>query len=165
MSDQSQRTWEDALESLRRAANELQSAVTGLVASSGGESEEASRLKADVSRLERAAGELRAKMASETERQRSEVESSFDRQRAEERVSQMRTSLEELAAMATSLAAQMAAAAGSGLKQAEPELKAAVRSIEDVAGSTAAWMRATLDATLEQRSGRPEAERPTLDDL
>ena len=165
MSDKSSSSWEEAVEALRRAAKELQSAAGGLTAPTAEESQAASRLRADVSQLERSAGDLMAKLSVELERQRSHVGSSINRQRVDETSSQLKESLEELASLAVVLASQIAAAAGSGLKQAEPELKAAVRSIEDVAGSAAAWMRAAVDPVREEGRGSHGAGQPPLDDL
>ena len=165
MGDKSQRSWEDAIETLRGAASQLQAAVTGLTAPTTEEREEVARLREDAASLQRSAGALMAKFASELERQRSDIASSIDRQRAEESASTLRASLEELATLAANLATRIAAAAGSGLKQSEPELKSAVRSIEDVAGSAAAWIASTLDATREQRGRTSQPGQPPLDDL
>ena len=165
MSEPGNRWWDEMVDALRRAAAEVRSALGRTGSPSPDEDAAATRLKGDVSRLEQSATELLSKLSTGLGERRSEIETSFDRQRAERSAEQMKASLEELAALAGSLTSNIASAASSSLKHAEPELKTAVRALEDVAGSAASWIRAVVDPARDQR-GKPSSEgKPPLDDL
>jgi hypothetical protein len=165
MTDTGSRSWEEALDALRRAAGELRAAAGSSLPGGPVDDERARRLKADIGRLEGSARDLVGKFTDDLGARRAEIESSIDRERAERSAAQIQTSLEDLAAMATDLASQVVAAAGSSLKQAEPELKAAVREIENVAGSAANWVRSTIDAPERGAGGQARSGQPPLDDL
>jgi hypothetical protein len=165
MSDSGSRSSDDVIAALRSAAAALHDAIRRAGTASADEQAAAARLKEDVSRLEQSATELVAKLSGSLEQQRTEVESSFDREHAERTAGQLRSSLEELAALASALAASVAAAAGSSIQQAEPELKAAQRSLEDVVGSAAVWVRAAVDPARDQRGNLSREGRPPLDEL
>jgi hypothetical protein len=165
MNDANRQSWEEAVDALRRAASEVRSAAGRASGPSAEEDAAATRLKADVSRLEHSAADLRAKLSGSLEQQRETVESSFDRERAQTSSDQIRASLEELAAVAARLTSEVASAAGKSLKDAEPELKTAVRSLEEVAGSTAAWVRAVIDAPDNKRPERSATGQPPLEEM
>ena len=57
------------------------------------------------------------------------------------------------------------AVAKSSATQAEPELKTAIRSLEDVAGSAASWVKAVIDPDRSSRKNTEESGKPPLDDL
>jgi chromosome segregation ATPase len=165
MSDPGNRSWDEMVDRLRRAAAEVLAAA-GSAGSPGTDDEAtATRLKSDVARLERSASELRSKLSASIAERRTEIETSFDRERAERTTDQLKSSLDELAALAANLASGVAAAASSSLKQAEPELKTAARALEDVASSATAWVRSVVDPTREQPGAPSSQERPPLDDL
>jgi uncharacterized phage infection (PIP) family protein YhgE len=165
MSDIGNQSWDEAVDSLRRAAGEVRSALGRTASPSGDEDAAAARLKDDVSRLEQSASDLLTKLSAGLGERRTEIESSFDRERVERSAEQMKGSLEELAALAGSLTSHMASAASGTLKQTEPELKTAVRALEDVAGSAASWIRTVIDPAREKQ-GTPSPEgQPPLDDL
>lgn len=165
MSESSRRSWDEAVDALRKAASDVRAAVGRSDAPGAEEDAAATRLKSDVSRLEQSASDLLATLSSALGQQRSELESSFDRERADKSADQIRTSLEELASLAGRLTSDVAAAAGGSLKQAEPELKTAIRALEDVAGSAASWVRAAIDPPRERRQGSGPEGTPPLDDL
>ncbi len=165
MSESGRRSWDEAVEALRRAATEVRSAVGNSDTPGAEEDAAATRLKADVTRLEQSATELRTKLAGGLDQSREELESSFDRERAQQSADQIRVSLEELGALAGRLTSDIASVAGSSLKQAEPELKGAVRALEDVAGSAASWIRAVLDSPAGSDRKAPGNDRPPLDPM
>ena len=165
MTDAGTRSWDEMVDALRRAAADVRAALGNAETPGAAEDAAATRLKSDVSRLEQSASDLRTKLSAGLGETRSEIESSFDRERAERSADQMKASLQEFAALAGSLTSDIGAAASSSLKQAEPELKIAVRALEDVAGSAASWVRAVIDP-VRDRQGNPSPEgRPPLDDL
>lgn len=165
MSEPGSRSWDEIVDALRRAAADVRAAVGRSGSLSAAEDAAGARLKSDVSRLEESAAELLAKLSAGLAERRSEIETSFDRERAERSADHMKASLEELAALAGGLTSSIATAAGSSLKQAEPELKTAVRALEDVASSAASWVRTVVDPARD-RQGNPASEgRPPLDDL
>ena len=165
MSDPGNRSWDEVVDRLRRAATDVRAAA-GSAGSTGMEEDAAAaRLKSDVSRLEQSASDLRSKLSASIAERRTEIETSFDRERAERTTKQLKSSLDELAALAANLASGVAAAASSSLKQAEPELKNAARALEDVAGSATAWVRSIVDPAREQPGPSSSQERPPLDDL
>lgn len=165
MNDANRQSWDEAIDALRRAAGEVRSAVGRGGEPSVAEDAAAARLKADVSRLEQSAAELRAKLAGGLEAQRAEVGSAFDRERAGQSADQIRASLEDLAAVAGRLTSEVAAAAGESVKRADPELKSAIRALEDVAGSAAAWVRAVVDPATEARPGAARRDEPPLEEM
>ncbi len=165
MTHSSSRSWDDVVDALRSAAAEVRSAIGRTGPPTADEDAAATRLKGDVSRLEQSASDLLAKLSGELDQQRSELGSSFDRERAERSADQIKGSLEELASLARGLTSDVASAAGTSLKQAEPELKTAVRALEDVAGSAVSWIRATIDPPTAQRQDAPTEGKPPLDDL
>jgi hypothetical protein len=77
----------------------------------------------------------------------------------------MKTALEELALLARRVTADIASATNSTLKQSEPELNNVARSLEDVAGSAASWIRSAIDPTKDQPRQQASPNRPPLDDL
>ena len=163
MTETNRRSWEEAVDALRKAAGEVRAAAGRAADPSAEEDAAAGRLKEDVSRLEQSADDLRAKLAAGFEREREHLESSFDRERAQQSTDQVRAALEELAAVAGRLASDAAAAAGKSLKHAEPELRSAVRALEDVAGSTAAWVRTVIDPPAGRHDQSASDERPPLE--
>ena len=165
MNDAGRQSWDDAIDALRRAASEVRSAAGRAAAPSAEDDAAAARLKSDVSRLEQSATELRDRLSGSLAQQRETLQSSFDRERAQTSTDQIRASLEELAAVAGRLTSDVAAAAGTSLKYAEPELKNAIRALEDVAGSTAAWVRAVIDSPAGKRQPGTSPEQPPLDEM
>ena len=165
MSDSGSKSWDEMVDRLRQAAAEVRAAVGNVGPPETGEDAASTRLKSDVSRLERSASELRSRLTASIAERRTEIETSFDRERAERTADQLKSSLEELAALAAGLASGVAAAATSTLKQAEPELKSAARALEDVAGSATAWVRSVVDPNREQPRKSSSEGRPPLDDL
>ena len=165
MSDPGNRSWDEMVDRLRRAAADVLAGVGSAGSSGTDDDATATRLKSDVARLVRSASELRSKLSASIAERRTEIETSFDRERAERTTEQLKSSLDELAGLAVNLASGVAAAAGTSLKQAEPELKAAARTLEDVAGSATAWVRSVVDPAREQSGTSTSQERPPLDDL
>lgn len=165
MSEKANRSWDEVLESLRQAASDLRSSIGGRISPEPTDSSDAAQVKRDVLRLEESARELFAKIATALDEQRTEIASSLDRERAERSAGQLKSSLEDLATLAKNLVASLTSATARSVEQAEPELKAASRALEDVAGSAVAWMRNTLDQARDRRV-RPGGEGgPPLDDL
>ena len=164
MSDTNRQSWDEAIDALRRAANEVRSAVGRDAQPSAEEDAAAARLKEDVSRLEQAAGNLRGRFTEGFEAQRERVETSFEKERAQQSADQLRAALEELVSIATRLTADVASTAGESVKQADPELKRAISVLEDVVRSAAAWARTIIDPP--GRSGRETSgSRPPLEDM
>ena len=165
MSGTGKRSWDEVVDSIRSAASDVRSAAGRAGAAGADEEAAATRLKGDISHLEQSASDLLGNFARTLDQQRSDVTASFDRQRAEASTDQIRTSLEELAALATRLTSDVASAAGSSLKQAEPDLKNAVRALEDGSASAAAWIRTTIDPPREGPTSTSSADRPPRDSL
>ncbi len=165
MSDSSKQSWNESVAALRSAASDVLAALGRAQTPGAAEDAATTRLKGDVTRLERSATELLGKLSSGLEHQRSELETSFDRERAEKNADQIKTSLEDLASLATRLTSDIASAAAGSLKQAEPELKTAVRALEDVAGSAGEWIRAALDTPRSRPADAKTEAKPPLDDL
>jgi uncharacterized phage infection (PIP) family protein YhgE len=158
-------SWDEMVNSLRKAAGEVRSALGRAGSASVGDDAAAARLKDDVSRLEQSASALTAKMSSGLRERRAEIDSSFDQERAQRSAEQLKSSLEELAALAGSVTADIASAANSTLKQSEPELKNVARTLEDVVGSATSWIRNAIDPAQERPEERAPGNRPPLDDL
>jgi hypothetical protein len=165
MSDTNRQSWDEAIDALRRAANEVRTAARRSAEPSAEEDAAATRLKSDVSRLEQSAAELKDKLSGSLGQQRETLESSFDRERAQASTDQIRSSLEDLVAVAGRLTSDIASAAGKSLKDAEPELKNAVRSLEDVAGSVAAWVRAVIDPKVGKQDEPRSEGKPPLEEM
>lgn len=165
MSAPDNRSWDEMVDTLRKAAGDVRSAIGRAGSPSADEDAAAARLKGDVARLEQSASELIVKISAGLRERRSEIETSFDRERAQQTADQMKSSLEELATLASSVSADMASAASSTLKQSEPELKNVARALEDVAGSAASWIRSAIDPTKEQPEKQSSQNRPPPDDL
>lgn len=165
MSDAGKKSWDDGVDALRRAVNDLRSATGVDQAESPEEQAAAARLKADVSRLEESAANLRTKLTAGFDAQRDEFESSIDRDRAEQSVSQLRASLDDLVEMAKTVTRDFGAVAKSSATRAEPELNTAIRSLEDVAGSATSWVKAVIDPDRSTRRNAEGSGKPPLDDL
>jgi gas vesicle protein len=165
MSAPDNRSWDEIVDTLRKAAGEVRAAMGRAGSSSADDDAAAARLKGDVSRLEQSASELISKISAGLRERQSEIDSSFDRERAQRSAEQMKSSLEEFATLAGSVSADIASAASSTLKQSEPELKNVARALEDVARSAASWIRSAIDPTREQPGKQSSQERPPLDDL
>lgn len=159
MADERKRTWDDGVDSLRKAVHDLRAAVGDHPTNDPGEEAAANRLKEDVARLEAAANNLRGRLGAEFDAQREEFDVSSDRQRAEESIGHMRTSLDELVTMARSVVTDLGSVARSTAKQAQPEVKIAVQTLEDVAGSLTNWVRTVIDSDAS-RSGPKDSDRP-----
>ena len=80
MSDAGNKSWDEGVDALRRAVNDLRSATGVDQAESPEEQAAAARLKADVSRLEASAANLRTKLTTGFDTQRDDFESSIDRE-------------------------------------------------------------------------------------
>jgi hypothetical protein len=166
MSESDRRSWDEIVHRLQAVAGELRSAAGRPRTTSEEEEAAASRLKADVTRLEDSAAELRAKMASGLDSQRTEFEAAFDRERAEQTAGQFRSAFDELVDLARTVSSELKSATENSYMRSQPELKSAIRALEDVAISAAAWVRAVVDSAEARRSGeRGTAEKPRLDDL
>lgn len=145
MSERESTSWEDVVDRLRGAANDLRSAAGRSGPASPEEEAAAQRLKEDVSRLEQSAADLKAKLSSGFDAQREEFESSVDRERAEQAAGQLRASIDELISLTGVVATELKSAAESSFTHAQPELRSAIRTLEDVAGSAASWVKAIID--------------------
>jgi DNA anti-recombination protein RmuC len=165
MNESPSRSWDDTVNRLRGAAKELQDVTIDAASTTPEARIAADQLKSDISQLERSASDLLVKLASGFEQQRPDVESSLDRERVEQNADQLKSSLEELADQAGKLATEVAAAAKTSVDQADPELKAAMRALDNVVGSAAAWIRAAVDAERAQSGNPVSRDRPRLDDL
>ena len=111
MSETPRQSWDEAVDALRQAARELRDALGREESPSADATVAATRLKDDVSRLERSASDLKTKLASSLDQQRAELESNFDRERAERSTGQLKASLEELGSLASTLTADARASA------------------------------------------------------
>lgn len=160
MTDQGQKSWDDGVDALRKAVHDLRAAVGDHAASDPGEEAAANRLKEDVTRLEAAAKNLRGRLGAQFDTQREEFDVSSDRRRAEQSLGQMRTSVDELVNLAGSVAADLGSVARSTARQAQPEVKMAIQTLEDVAGSLTNWVRTVIDSEASSRSGTKDSDRP-----
>jgi hypothetical protein len=165
MSDASRQTWDEVIDALRKAAGDVRAALGGAGEPTAEEQAAAARLKSDLTRLEQSAVNLRAKLSESIDQQRSDRAETFDRERAQQSADQIRVSLEELASVAGRLTTAVAAAAGESVRQSEPELRHAIRSLEDVAGSAAAWVRTVIDPSVEPRSSASRQSGPPLEEM
>jgi Zn-dependent M16 (insulinase) family peptidase len=165
MSAPDNRSWDEMVDTLQKAAGDVRSAIGRAGSPSADDDAAAARLKRDVARLEQSASELIVKISAGLRERRSEIETSFDRERPQRAAEQMNASLEELAVLAGRVAADITSAANSTLKQSEPELNNVARTLEDVAGSAASWIREAIDPTREQPGEQSSQNRPPLDDL
>lgn len=163
MSEPTSRTWEEALGALRQAAVELKSSLSQAASSAEDAEPTPGRLKHDLDRLLQSGSELQSKFVEGFERQRPDVVSNVDKERAEKSASQLKHSLEEFATLAVDVTTGVAAAAQSSLKQAEPELRTAVRSLEDMTSSVTAWLSNSID-TRRSGDGTP-TRKPPLDEM
>jgi chromosome segregation ATPase len=162
MSDSERRSWEDIVDRLQRAATELRSAAGRPHERSAEEEAAAARLKADVSRLEQSAADLKEKLTSGFDRQRSEV----DRERVEQSTGQIKVALDELIDLARSVTTDLGTAAESSYRNARPEVRTAIRTLEDVASSAGAWIKSAIDPSRERHHGQRDAgPRAPLDEL
>lgn len=137
-------SWDELVDRLRGSVNELRGAVGRPVDCNPGEEAAAQRLRADLSRLEETAARLRASFASSLDAQKSGL-GGEERVKAEETAGQLKDSLQELLGMARNVAADVKAGAQATYTQSEPELKSAIKSLEEVAVSTGAWIRTVID--------------------
>jgi hypothetical protein len=166
MSDSGRQSWDEIVDRLQAVAGELRATAGRPRTTSEEEEAAASRLKADVTRLEESAAELRAKMASGLDSQRSEFEAAFDRERAEQTADQFKSAFDELVGLGRMVSGELKSAAENSYMRSQPELKSAIRALEDVANSAAAWVRAVVDSAEARRSGAScTAAKPHLDDL
>lgn len=157
-------SWDEALARLRGAVGELGTAASRMGDAGADEAAAKDQLKQDVTRLEHAASALLAKLQGELDVKRVGIEASFDKERAERSTGQVKASLEELADLTTNVARNVAAETAGSLRQAEPELNSVSRALDDVLGSAATWVRATIDPERE-RMRSSAVRRPALDDL
>lgn len=137
-------SWDELVDRLRGSVNDLRSAVGRPADSNPGEEAAAQRLKADLSRLEETAARLRASFASSVDAQKADI-GDEERAKAEETAGQIRESLQELLGMARSVASDIKAGAQATYAQSEPEVKSAIKTLEDVAVSTGAWVKTVID--------------------
>jgi hypothetical protein len=137
-------SWDELVDKLRGAVNDLRGAVGRPVDSNPGEEVAAQRLRADLSRLEETAARLRASFARSLDEQKAGI-GGEERVKAEETTGQLKESLQELLGMARGVAADVKAGAQATYTQSEPELKSAIKSLEEVAVSTGSWIKAVID--------------------
>jgi hypothetical protein len=157
------RSWDEALGALRQAAGELKSSLGGVVGNAEDPQPTPSRLKHDLDRLLQSGAELQSKFVEGFERQRPDIVSRIDREKAEKSAHQLKNSVEEFATLAVKVTTEVTSAAQSSLKQAEPELRTAVRSLEDLTSSLAVWISDSIDT---RRVGDSHPTRkPPLDEL
>jgi hypothetical protein len=165
MSEANGKSWEDIVDRLQGVVNELRGAAGRPRATSPEEAAAAERLKANISRLEKSATEVRSRLGQVLETQRGEYANAFDRERAEQAAGQFRVAFDELIGLGRSVAHDLRSVAETTYTQAQPELKSAIRTVEDVASAAAAWLRAAIER--ERRSGerRSTGKGTPLDDL
>lgn len=144
-------SWDDIVDRLRGSVNDLRAAAGRPADASPEETVAADRLKADVSRLEQSAARLKATFTDGINAQKSGLEESFDRDRAEKSTTQIKDSVNEILNLSKSLALDVKDAAQSSYASAEPELKTAIRTLEDVAASAGAWVKAVIDPNKSDR--------------
>lgn len=143
-------SWDELVDKLRGSVNELRGAVGKPVESNPGEEAAAQRLRTDLSRLEEKAARLRASFATSLDEQKSGI-GGEERVKAEETASQLKDSLQELLGMARGVATDIKAGAQATYTQSEPELKSAIKSLEEVAASTGSWIKAVIDPQRQSR--------------
>jgi hypothetical protein len=165
MSDPNGKSWQDIVDRLQGAANDLRNATGRPRGATPEEEAAAARLKANISRLEQVASELRSKLGHVLETQRGEYENAFDRERAERTAGQFRAAFDELIGLARSVTLDLKSVAESTYAQAQPELRSAIRSVEDVAGAAAAWVRAAIDRDRNSGGSGSTRKGVPLDDL
>jgi hypothetical protein len=165
MTDAGDRTLDQAMASLREAAGELRSALAPRSDSGEEDRESTQRLKADVARFGEAATAALSTLGHDLDQQRAAIGASVDRERAEHAVTEMKSALAELTAMASALASEIASSAAGSVKQADPEITKAVRALDDVIASGAAWINSVLDSPRVEVRDRDLERRPPLDDL
>lgn len=163
MSDQRDTSWDEIVDRLRGAANELRSAAGREGTASAEEEAAAARLKEDVARLERSAADLRQRLAGGFEAQRAEFENVVDRDRAEQSAGQLKAALNDLIEQTKVVAGELKSVAQAGFAQAQPELKTAIRTLEDVAGSAGAWIRTVVDPDQADRTRTSSDAKPPAD--
>lgn len=137
-------SWDELVDKLRGSVNDLRGAVGKPVDGNPGEEAAAQRLRADLSNLEETAARLRAAFTSSLDTQKSGI-GVEERVKAEETAGQLKESLQELLGMARVVAADVKAGAQATYTQSEPELKSAIKSLEEVAVSTGAWIKTVID--------------------
>lgn len=143
-------SWDELVDKLRGSVNDLRSAVGKPADSNPGEEAAAQRLRADLSRLEETAARLRASFATSLDDQKAGL-GSDERAKAEETAGQLKDSLQELLGMARGVAADVKAGAQATYTQSEPELKSAIKSLEEVAVSTGSWIKTVIDPQRHSR--------------
>lgn len=143
-------SWDELVDKLRGSVNDLRGAVGKPVDDNPGEEAAAQRLRTDLSRLEETAARLRASFAASIDAQKSGVDSEA-RVKAEETTGQLKESLQELLGMARGVAADVKVGAQATYTQSEPELKSAIKSLEEVAVSTGAWIKTVIDPQKQSR--------------
>jgi hypothetical protein len=161
MTDSDRRSWEEAVDRLQRAATEVRAAAGQPRETSPEEEAAAARLKADISRLEQSSAELKEKLASGFDWQRSEA----NRERAEQSASQLRVAFDELIDLARAVTTDLGTAAETSYKNARPELRTAIRTLEDVASSAGTWIKTAIDPGQRPGGQRDGGPRSPLDDL
>ena len=137
-------SWDELVDKLRSSVNDLRGAVGRPVATNSGEEAAAQRLRADLSRLEETAARLRTSLTSNIDAQKSGL-GGEERVKVEESAGQLKESLQELLGMARTVATDVKAGAQATYTQSEPELKSAIRSLEEVAVSTGVWIKTVID--------------------
>lgn len=137
-------SWDELVDKLRGSVNDLRGAVGKPAESNPGEEAAAQRLRADLTRLEETAARLRASFASSVDSQKANL-TDEERTRAEESAGQLKESLHELLGMARGVASDVKTGAQATYTQSEPELKSAIKSLEEVAVSTGAWIKTVID--------------------
>lgn len=143
-------SWDELVDKLRSSVSDLRGAVGKPVDSNPGEEAAAQRLRADLSRLEETAARLRASFATSLDEQRSGI-GGEERVKTEETAGQLKDSLQELLGMARGVATDIKAGAEATYAQSEPELKSAIKSLEDVAASTGSWIKTVIDPQRQSR--------------
>ncbi|MFN8660635.1 MAG: hypothetical protein U0075_02015 [Thermomicrobiales bacterium] len=137
-------SWDELVDKLRSSVNDLRGAVGRPVATNSGEEAAAQRLRADLSRLEETAARLRTSLTSNIDAQKSGL-GGEERVKVEESAGQLKESLQELLGMARTVATDVKAGAQATYTQSEPELKSAIKSLEEVAVSTGVWIKTVID--------------------
>ncbi len=137
-------SWDELVDKLRSSVNDLRGAVGRPVATNPGEEAAAQRLRADLSRLEETAARLRTSLTSNIDAQKSGL-GGEERVKVEESAGQLKESLQELLGMARTVATDVKAGAQATYTQSEPELKSAIKSLEEVAVSTGVWIKTVID--------------------
>jgi hypothetical protein len=165
MSESSSRSWSEAVQALRQAVGDLKSALARYETDTAGEEASASRLKQNLGRVQQAGAELQTTLVNSFERHKPEVVSGIDRERAERTAQNLKSSFDELASLAGDVAADVAVAARSTLKDAEPEIRAAIRSLEVLASSATAWISESIESSRASRGDAGGKGRQPLDDL